>query len=149
MKVIRPNSNSLLFEDYLKQLIKLTSKLTVQIGYVPAIVLRESAKKNNLLLLLINKTVVGFCNYNVRNKDKIAVIYEIATHPAIRGKGGGKAMINEILKDNKIIELKCPIDNKSNKFYAKIGVKLGVEEGKKRPLNLWQITNKTVEVKNE
>lgn len=148
MKVIKPNPNSLLFEDFLNQLIKLTSKLSKQIGYVPAIVFREAAKKNNLILLVSNNTVVGFCNYNVRKRDKVAVIYEIGTHPAVRGQGGGKLMIKEVLKDNEIIQLKCPIDNESNKFYDKIGVKTGVDDRKKRHLNLWQVTNKTVEEKN-
>lgn len=144
MNVIVADGKSLAFEDQLNQIIKLTKTMTKELGYVFPVVYREEAKKGNLLLLMVNKTVVGFCDFNIRKKDKVAVIYEIATHPGIRGKGGGKMLINEVLKRTEVIQLKCPIDNKSNSFYDKIGEKIRIEDGKKRKLNVWQITNKTV-----
>ena len=144
MNVIIADGKSLAFEDQLNQLIKLTKSMTKEIGYIFPIVYREQAQKGNLLLLMAGKSVVGFCNFNVRRKDQVAVIYEIATHPAIRGKGGGKMLINEVLTRAEVIQLKCPIDNKSNSFYNKIGEKIRIDDGKKRQLNVWQITNKTV-----
>ena len=145
MNIVIADGKSLAFEDQLNQLIKLASKLSNEIGFVPACEYRRQAKRSQLLLLLINNILYGFCSFNIRQKDNIAVIYEIATHPAIRGKGGGKMLINEILKKAEIIELKCPINNKSNNFYNKIGKKIRVDDGKKRQLNVWQITNKTVQ----
>ena len=39
-----------------------------------------------------------------------------------------------------MLQLKCPIDNESNKFYERIGFKkVGVVSGKKRELNVWRI----------
>ena len=144
MNVIVANPNSLAFEDQLNQLIKITKLMTKEIGYVMPIVLREQASRGNLLLLMSGNLVMGFCNYNIRKKDGVGVIYEVGTHPAIRGKGGGKQLVEAVLTKCEKIHLKCPIDNKSNGFYSRIGEKIGVEQGKKRPLNLWQITNKTV-----
>lgn len=144
MNVVKANPNSIEFEGQLNQIIAMTKKMAKEIGYVMPIVYREQASKGKLLLLLSGKLVVGFCNFNIRKKDGIGVIYEVATHPVIRGKGGGLMMIEELLKSCNEIQLKCPIDNKSNGFYSKIGCKLNVEAGKKRALNVWQITNKTV-----
>ena len=90
MKVIVADGKSLAFEDQLNQLIKLTKTMAKEIGYVVPVFYRVQAQKGNLLLLMVNTSVVGFCNFNIRQKDKVAVIYEIATHPGIRGKGGGK-----------------------------------------------------------
>lgn len=121
MKVVVANPNKKLeFEDQLNQIIKITKLMTKQIGYVMPVVLREQATRGNLLLLLSDTLVVGFCNYNIRKKDGVGVIYEIGTHPVIRGKGGGKLLIKEVLSKCQEIQLKCPVDNQSNEFYAKI-----------------------------
>lgn len=144
MKVITANPNSLVFENQLNQIIKITKLMTKEIGYVMPIVLREQASKGNLLLLVSGSLVMGFCNYNVRKKDGVGVIYEVATHPAIRGQGGGLKLIEAVLTKCQTIQLKCPVDNKSNGFYSRIGEKIGLEQGKKRQLNLWQITQKTL-----
>lgn len=150
MNVIVANAHSLAFEDQLNQLIKITKLMTKEIGYVMPIVYREQATKGNLLLLMSGNLVVGFCNYNIRKKDGIGVIYEVGTHPVIRGKGGGVQLIKAVLEKCSMIQLKCPVDNKSNGFYSKIGEKIGVEAGKKRRLNVWQITMKTVQgIKHE
>ena len=149
MNVIYANPNSLEFENQLNQIIQMTKKMAHEIKYVMPIIYREQASKKKLLILLSGNIVVGFCNFNIRIKDSVGVIYEIATHPIIRGKGGAKLLIAEILKNTSVIQLKCPITNKSNGFYDKIGKKVSVEQGKKRPLNVWQITNDTLGAKNE
>lgn len=147
MELKYPKVNTLEFEDQLKQIGKMASKMSKELGYVPLSAYREQAKKGNLILLTTGVNVVGFCNYNIRKKDNVGVIYEIAVHPAMRGKAGGKKMIEEVLTKCNVIELKCPIDNASNNFYNKIGIKLDTIDGKKRQLNVWQITNKTVKDK--
>lgn len=149
MNVIVANGRSLAFEDQLKQIIKLTKNMTHELGYVMPVMYRQQAEKKSLLLLMAGNTVAGFCAFNIRKKDGVAIIYEIATHPGIRGKGGGLMLVNEVLNRAEVIQLKCPIDNKSNGFYDKIGEKIKVEDAKKRKLNVWQITNKTVRERNE
>ena len=144
MNILVANPRSIEFEDQLKQLIKLAGLMSAQIGYVPAVEYRRQAKNGNLLFLMSGKLVVGFCNFNVRKRDGIGVIYEIATHPVVRGKGGGLMLVEQVLTKCEEIQLKCPVDNKSNGFYSRIGCKVGIEAGKKRPLNVWQITTKTV-----
>jgi len=147
MNVVVANPNSLAFESQLNQIIQITKLMTKEIGYVMPIVLRTQASKGNLLLLMSGNLVMGFCNYNVRKRDNVGVIYEVGTHPAIRGKGGGLKMIEAVLAKCDKIQLKCPIDNKSNGFYSRIADKLGVEQGRKRELNLWEITNTTIKGK--
>lgn len=147
MKIFYPNPNSIEFEEQFNQLIKLTRLMVHEIGYVVPVFYRKQAQEKKLLLLMIDKLVVGFCSFNIRKKDNIGVIYEIGTHPIIRGKGGAILMIEEVLKKCLFIQLKCPVDNKSNKFYERIAIKTGVEQGKKRKLNVWQITTKTAKEK--
>jgi len=149
MIVITANPNSIEFEDQLNQLLKLTKLMLNEIGYVVAVFYRQQAKQGKLFLLVSGKVVVGFCSFNVRKRDGVGVIYEVGTHPVIRGKGGGKMLIEAVLTKCNIITLKCPVDNKSNNFYQKIGKRIGVEAGKKRQLNVWEINHSTLRGQNE
>ena len=100
------------------------------------VVLEESCETKTLYTVLYKNEIVGFCNFNIRNKDKVCVIYEICIDEKCRGLGLAKKTIELLPKP---IQLKCPIDNKSNKFYEGIGfTKIDIEKGKKRPLNVWR-----------
>lgn len=124
-------------EEDIEEISEIAKKSSKEIGFVMKTVLKDSCKTQTLLTALHKNNVVGFCNFNIRNKDNVCVIYEICVHKNFRGLGIAKKII-EILP--KPILLKCPIDNESNNFYKKIGFKkIDIEEGKKRPLNVWRI----------
>ena len=115
---------------------KIASKYSKEIGFVMKVVLEESCETRTLYTILYKNEIVGFCNFNIRNKDKVCVIYEICIDEKCRGLGLAKKTIELLPKP---IQLKCPIDNKSNKFYEGIGfTKIDIEKGKKRPLNVWR-----------
>lgn len=115
---------------------KIASKYSKEIGFVMKVVLEESCETRTLYTILYKNEIVGFCNFNIRNKDKVCVIYEICIDEKCRGLGLAKKTIELLPKP---IQLKCPIDNKSNKFYEGIGfTKIDIEKGRKRPLNVWR-----------
>ena len=115
---------------------KIASKYSKEIGFVMKVVLEESCETKTLYTVLYKNEIVGFCNFNIRNKDKVCIIYEICIDEKCRGLGLAKKTIDLLPKP---IQLKCPIDNKSNKFYEGIGfTKIDIEKGKKRPLNVWR-----------
>jgi GNAT superfamily N-acetyltransferase len=67
----------------------------------------------------------AFCHYLIRKKDKVKVVYEIATANEHKRHGFGKKLIKFI---GDPIELKTDYDSKeSNEFYKKTGfLPLGV-----------------------
>ena len=95
------------------------------IGFVLRPALEEAVENKKLIVAVDeNGTVLGFCNYNIRKKDDVLVIY-------------AERMIEKLPKP---IMLKCPVDNESNKFYKRVGFELiRVDEGKKRKLNVWEL----------
>jgi N-acetylglutamate synthase-like GNAT family acetyltransferase len=111
---------------------RIASSLKKQLGYVMRVALIEAQKKDWLLY----HPDGAFCNFRLR-RDGVTVIYEIATFGKARSKGIGRQMIEKLPRP---IQLKCPIDNKSNGFYDHLGFELiEVSEGKKRKLNVWRI----------
>ena len=124
-------------KEDIEAISKIASKYSKEIGFVMKVVLEESCETKTLYTILYKNEIVGFCNFNIRNKDKVCVIYEICIDEKCRGLGLAKKTIELLPKP---IQLKCPIDNKSNKFYEGIGfTKIDIEKGKKRPLNVWRI----------
>jgi hypothetical protein len=115
--------------------IKETAKrYTHELGFILRPVLEEAVSRQSLLY----HPSGAFCHYR-RRKDGVTVIYEICTPVEVRGQGLARAMINKLKRP---IQLKCPIDNQSNAFYAHLGFeKTGEEKGKKRKLNVWRLSN--------
>ena len=123
-------------KEDIETISKIASKYSKEIGFVMKVVLEESCETKTLYTILYKNEIVGFCNFNIRNKDKVCIIYEICIDEKCRGLGLAKKTIELLPKP---IQLKCPIDNKSNKFYEGIGfTKIDIEKGKKRPLNVWR-----------
>ena len=114
----------------------IADKYSNEIGFVMRPALEEHCKKGFLLVAESGGEIAGFCNFNKR-KDGVSVIYEICTDYRYRGNGVARKMIDALSRP---IQLKCPIDNESNNFYAAMGFKLiDVEAGKKRKLNVWEL----------
>lgn len=124
-------------EQDIDTIAKIASKSSKEIGFVMKVAMKEAITKDSLIVVERNKEIIGFCKFNRRKKDGVTVIYEICVLKEYRGLGYGKQMINYL---NKPIELKCPVDNASNKFYQGIGCEL-VETvpGRKRALNVWRL----------
>ncbi len=116
--------------DAIKETAK---KMVKEVGFILRPALEDAVRREELLF---DDKTNSFCHYHTR-RDGISVIYEICVLVEHRGKGIAKTMINMIPQP---IRLKCPIDNESNNFYKHIGFKLQcVEQGKKRPLNVWTL----------
>lgn len=127
----------LAIENDIDTISKIAGKSSKEIGFVMKVAMKEAIAKNSLIVVERNKEIVGFCKFNKRKKDGVTVIYEICVLKEYRGLGYGKQMIDEL---DRPIELKCPVDNASNKFYQAIGCEL-VETvpGRKRALNVWRL----------
>jgi N-acetylglutamate synthase-like GNAT family acetyltransferase len=112
--------------------IKETAKhLVKEVGFILRPALEEAVRREELLY---EDKTNSFCHYHTR-RDGVSVIYEICVPKENRGQGIAKTMINMLPRP---VQLKCPVDNESNKFYEHIGLKLiRVDPGKKRMLNVW------------
>lgn len=120
--------------DDIPHIKRICSSLSKELGFVMTPVLVEAVNKGWLLY----HPDGAFCNYRLR-RDGVTVIYEIATFGKARKKGIGKEIINKLPKP---IQLKCPVDNKSNEFYKHMGFELiETVKGKKRDLNIWRLEN--------
>jgi RimJ/RimL family protein N-acetyltransferase len=123
-------------EEKINYIYKMMNKYSKEVGFVLKPAIREQASKKHIVYIEDENKIVAVCNFNLR-KDNITIIYEIVTDLEFRGKGYAKEIIKFLSKTH-IVELKCPIDNKSNEFYKKIGFKLKeVQSGAKRKLNVW------------
>lgn len=119
-------------ENDIDHIKRIADSLRKQLGFVKRPILVEAMKKEWLLY----HPDGAFCNFRLR-RDGVTVIYEIATFGKARKKGIGRQMIDKLPKP---IQLKCPIDNKSNGFYEHLGFKLiEIQTGKKRKLMLWRL----------
>jgi ribosomal protein S18 acetylase RimI-like enzyme len=114
-----------------------------ELGFVPAAALVEAAREPRLLVAVLDEKVVGFVHFRCC-RDGHATIYEIAVLPEHRQRGVGRALVETVAQEAALrgcvaLQLKCPIDLSANEFYRRVGfTEAGIEEGKRRPLRLWQ-----------
>lgn len=128
--------------DDIDKIKKIADKYAKEIGFVLKPALIENIKKGSVIVAIDGSEVLGFVNYNRRKRDDVSVIYEIAVDKKYRGNGIGRKMIDFVPMP---IQLKCPIDNESNNFYKANGFShIGIEEGKKRQLNLWELKSEDI-----
>lgn len=115
-----------------------------EVGFVMRPTLELAATHDRLLVVENNAgLIVGFCNYrHCKRFPGRTTVYEIAA--AFYRQGIGQLLITSLLQEAKAhqqiyIYLKCVQGLASNDFYRKMGFSLvGVETGKKRPLNVWK-----------
>jgi len=121
--------------DIIKQV---AAKHTRELGFILRPALVEAVRREELLF---DDATGSFCHYHTR-RDGVSVIYEICVPEQFRNMGIAKSFLYMIPLP---IQLKCPIDNESNNFYQHLGFKLvGVEQGKKRRLNVWRLETWTI-----
>ncbi|MCK9345272.1 MAG: GNAT family N-acetyltransferase [Candidatus Pacebacteria bacterium] len=106
-----------------------------EIGFIVRPIFEESIQNQELFVACkLNGEIVGFVRWHHR-RDEWNTVYEICVRNDSRRDGIGKLLLAQIPKP---IQLKCPVDNASNKFYEHIGFSLiSKEQGRKRMLNLW------------
>jgi ribosomal protein S18 acetylase RimI-like enzyme len=114
-----------------------------ELGFVSAAALVEAARERRLLVAVLDGKIVGLVHFRCC-RDGHATIYEIAVLPECRRRGVGRALVEAVCKEAALrgcvaLQLKCPIDLRANEFYRRVGfTEAGIEEGKRRPLRLWQ-----------
>lgn len=124
-------------EDDLPEIKRIANQYKNELGFVMLPALKASILKRSLLVAVDTTGIVGFVNYNPR-KDGTQTIYEIAVDRDHRGQHIGAGLIAAVPHP---IKLKCTVDNPANDFYQAQGFKhAGTEDGRKRRLNLWQLS---------
>lgn len=99
--------------------------------------LRQSIGKRELFVAEWNGDVVGFIRWHAR-RDGWQTVYDLAVDCTLTQQGIGRALLYTVPAP---LRLKCTIDNDTaNRFYGNAGMQLaGVEQGKKRALNVWEM----------
>lgn len=138
-------------EKDLPQIIAVARQYRSELGYVNPMALRESIQRRNLIVASHNsqaqiaysdilvspghEKIIGFCNYRAR-RDGWQTVYEIAVHKDWKGQHIGAGLLSAVPSP---IKLKCVVGTPANDFYEAQGfTHMGIDEGKKRPLNIWQ-----------
>lgn len=117
-----------------------------ELGFVNRAALVEAVARRELYVCeLPDSTLAGFVHWHAR-RDGWHTIYEIAVDKAHAGRGIGRALLYAVPTP---IRLKCTVDNEAgNRFYAGAGLVLaGVEPGRKRALNVWELPILSILVK--
>lgn len=138
-------------ERDLAQILTIARQYRNELGYVNPMALRESIARRNLVVASHNshaqiaysdilvspghEKILGFVNYRAC-RDGWQTVYEIGVHKDWKGQCVGAGLLSAVPGP---IRLKCTTDNPANGFYEAQGfTHIGVDAGKKRPLNIWQ-----------
>ena len=128
---------------------KLADQHKTELGFVRTPVLQEAQKKGWLLVAVRDGQIVGFANFRIR-QDKNATLYDIVVDKSTRKQKIGKRLIQHItwlvnVAGGDHIRLKCPQSLPANRFYEKLQfTQTETEQGKKRPLNVWHYSLKSL-----
>lgn len=106
-----------------------------ELGRVHKGALETGIQRRSLLVATYGERIVGFVNYWAR-RDGWQTVYEIAVHKDCKGQRIGAGLLSAVPGP---IKLKCVVGTPANDFYEAQGFKhVGIDQGKKRPLNMWQ-----------
>lgn len=116
------------------------------IGFMTKATYMKAIEMGNILVVIVDGLTVGFQSYYHRKKDLQTTLYQKAIIKEYRFEGLGKLLVDTVIEEAKSIGhqkllLKCPVDLPSNLFHERIGFTLVRQElGKKRKLNVWEMT---------
>jgi len=102
---------------------------------------RAQCEEKDLAVERQDGKVVGAILGNHCVRKPQTTVYELAVLPAYRRRGIAGRLIDRFARESphKKLVAKCPSELPSNKFYAADGWTLqSVEDGKNRPLNVWE-----------
>ena len=114
-----------------------------ELGFILRPVLARSINLGGLFVAVNGEGIVGFIQYHHR-RDAQTTLHNIVVESNYRKSGIGHKLIEFLeaessLREQTMIQLKCPEDLESNAFYEHIGYKkVTVERGKTRRLNIWR-----------
>jgi GNAT superfamily N-acetyltransferase len=124
------------------------------IGFVPRLWIDESIRKREVIVAVAtpsssanvvgDEDVVGFARFHITRKGR-CTLYEIAVREDARGRGYGRALIEELCLIARQcgathVLAKCPIDLPANTFYEHLGfanVETEPAQGRRRALRIW------------
>lgn len=122
-------------EEDIPAIKKIANQFKSELGYVMYPSLRRAIVKKELYIAEYGQRVVGFVNWHKR-RDGWHTIYEIAVDKQRHREKIGSALLNAVPNPK---QLKCTIDNdNANLFYEQKLLFGGVENGRKRRLNIWK-----------
>ena len=116
-----------------------------EFGFIRKVSLACSVDRHEMLVAESDGEIVGFARYHHR-RDTQTTLYDIAVSPAQRLNGVGRALIDALVDESRIlgkqmIVLRCPEELPANGFYAHIGFERWREEpGKRRKLIVWRLS---------
>jgi len=112
------------------------------LGFIPRSWLAEAVRKREVIVAVDSESVVGFARFHITRKGQ-CTLYEIAVRDDARGKGVGRALIEELARIASAhgashILAKCPEGLPANGFYVHLGFeRQATERRKKRTLLVW------------
>ena len=123
--------------DDLVAIRNIIQQCRIELGYVRYPALRRAIELSEVYVNETNnRDIIGFCEWH-RRRDGYHIIYSIAVDNKWRRCGMGKHLFEAVPHPKR---LKCPTELEANDFYARMGmVKIAVEDGNKRALNVWQM----------
>lgn len=116
-----------------------------EVGFVNRAKFDQVIKEDRIIVAILRRKVIGFVIFRHRKTDTQTTLSEICLDHAVRGQGYGRGLINALHQDcilncHTYIRLKCPADLAANAFYEHVGFqKVGMEAGKIRQLNIWEL----------
>lgn len=129
--------------DKIKELV---DKHKTELGFVMRPALISSIKSSELNVAVESEdSVIGLIHYRHR-KDGQTTIYNIVVRSDYRRQSIGAHLIEQLQHEARelgqsVILLKCPTNLQANDFYKALNFALNMtENGKKRPLNIWQLS---------
>lgn len=121
-------------ESDLPAIKTIANRYKAEVGYVMYPALREAIGRHELFVAEVERQIVGFVRYH-RRLDGISTVHELAVDRTCWHGKVGTALLCAVPHP---IRLKCPVDSPANTFYDHLGYTLiGIDPGKKRPLNIW------------
>ena len=125
---------------------RLADRHKTELGFILRPALAKAIADRELFVAEVPQgPIVGFVHYHHR-RDQQTTLYHIVVNEAFRRLGVGQALVHALSKEAErrgktVVLLKCPQNLSANHFYQKIGFTLSVvEEGKRRPLNVWTLS---------
>jgi N-acetylglutamate synthase-like GNAT family acetyltransferase len=121
----------------------ITESCKYELGFVPRSVLGQAILQEEILVARESDAVIGFIHFRITRRG-YCTIAEIGVHPACRGRGLGKALLQSVTEKAGAsgitrLRLKCPADLPANGFYAHLGfTRTAMEPGRKRLLAVWE-----------